>query len=266
MSRLKRPNVKGLCLDLDSLDISEAEQTYNIEDGKFFKDIRKKRNEGKTASPISEDSSSGVSTSRRSRKQSAAMKMEVNEERVILRDEDDKEVACNSPVKRIKNWKVIKPIKILGRGASSYVELQKDNLTGEEYAMKIISTFDQSKRHQLTKEISTLYNTNCLNIIDFHGCRYYEGKISIALEYMDRGNLMDMNNDYGPLPEKVLAAIAYQCLWGLCYLSYENIVHRDLKPQNILVNSNGLVKLTDFGLSRELETSIAMCMVSLILI
>jgi len=45
-------------------------------------------------------------------------------------------------------------------------------------------------------------------------------------------------------------------LYGLGYLVYERRLHRDIKPQNILVNTSGQVKLTDFGISRELSTAV----------
>lgn len=46
----------------------------------------------------------------------------------------------------------------------------------------------------------------------------------------------------------VLASISYQILWGLSYLHFERMVHRDVKPANILMNSKGYVKLSDFGI------------------
>lgn len=58
------------------------------------------------------------------------------------------------------------------------------------------------------------------------------------------------------IPERILAAMAYQMLFGLGYLSFERRVHRDIKPQNILVSTDGRVKLTDFGISRELSTAV----------
>ena len=96
----------------------------------------------------------------------------------------------------------------------------------------------------------------------FSGCFYREGKISVAIEYMDMGSLDQVLNRFAPggIPEDVLAAMTFQCLWGLSYLKHEHRLHRDIKPQNILLNSKGNVKLTDFGISRELENSIGKAM------
>jgi serine/threonine protein kinase len=55
------------------------------------------------------------------------------------------------------------------------------------------------------------------------------------------------------IPEVVLAKIAIQILCGLSYLHNNNQFHRDIKPANILLNTKGEVKLTDFGIAKELE-------------
>lgn len=67
-----------------------------------------------------------------------------------------------------------------------------------------------------------------------------------------------MSKKFGPVRVDVLGKIAESVLGGLSYL-YEKhrIMHRDLKPSNILVNTKGQIKLCDFGVSSELEGSIA---------
>jgi len=72
---------------------------------------------------------------------------------------------------------------------------------------------------------------------------------------MDRGSLDQIVRVCGKIPENVLAALTYQVLWGLAYLHYEGVLHRDIKPSNILANSSGEVKLTDFGIAKELDES-----------
>jgi mitogen-activated protein kinase kinase 1 len=149
--------------------------------------------------------------------------------------------------------------EIIGRGCSSVVIHGSHTPTGTPLALKVINLFDKSKREQLIREIITLYDAQCPNLITFYGAFYREGAITIALEYMNGGSLANVLNQIGPVPESVLANVAYQILWGLAYLKHEKRVHRDVKPSNLLINSFGEVKVTDFGVSAELQSSIAMC-------
>ena len=155
--------------------------------------------------------------------------------------------------------------KELGRGASSYVQLVEEKLedgTKRRLALKVLNIFDKNMRTQLTDELNSLFAQDCDALVRFYGAFYKEGKISVALEYMDRGSLDGVlkRAPNGKIPEKVLAAITFQCLWGLAYLKHEHRLHRDIKPQNVLLNKRGSVKLTDFGISKDLENSIGKAM------
>lgn len=89
-----------------------------------------------------------------------------------------------------------------------------------------------------------------------------EMHISLALEYMDLGSLLDVMHVVGPIPEDILGQVAFNVLNGLVYLHDEwNMIHRDLKPSNILLNTQGQVKLCDFGDSVELINSRAQSVV-----
>jgi mitogen-activated protein kinase kinase 1 len=79
-------------------------------------------------------------------------------------------------------------------------------------------------------------------------------QVAVVLEYMNLGGLEDIMKK-GPIPEHVLASMSYQMLWGLGYLQHERRIHRDIKPANVLINTDGDVKLTDFGISREMQTA-----------
>lgn len=116
-------------------------------------------------------------------------------------------------------------------------------MIGTPLALKVINLFDRSKREQLIREIVSLYDAQCPNLITFYGAFYREGSITIALEYMDGGSLANVLVQVGPIPERVLAHITFQILWGLAYLKHDKRVHRDLKPSNLLINSNGEIKV-----------------------
>ena len=148
---------------------------------------------------------------------------------------------------------------IIGKGSSSVVLQASHKPTGSPIALKVISMFEKSKRDQLMREICTLYNASCPSLISFYGAFYREGCITIVLEYMDGGSLSNALSQIGPIPESVLANMTYQTVWALAYLKREKRLHRDIKPSNLLINSRGEVKLTDFGVSKELNNSIAMC-------
>ena len=75
-------------------------------------------------------------------------------------------------------------VKLLGRGASSIVQQKRDPSTGKNYAMKIINMFDKGKRDQVMREIHSLYDASCDALVDFYGCTFGDGKISVALEYV----------------------------------------------------------------------------------
>eukprot|EP00603_Paraphysomonas_imperforata_P008927 CAMPEP_0114424216 /NCGR_PEP_ID=MMETSP0103-20121206/6573_1 /TAXON_ID=37642 ORGANISM="Paraphysomonas imperforata, Strain PA2" /NCGR_SAMPLE_ID=MMETSP0103 /ASSEMBLY_ACC=CAM_ASM_000201 /LENGTH=326 /DNA_ID=CAMNT_0001592949 /DNA_START=159 /DNA_END=1136 /DNA_ORIENTATION=- len=147
----------------------------------------------------------------------------------------------------------------IGRGCSSVVLHGIHAPTGTHLALKVINMFDKSKRDQLIREIRSLYDAQCSSLITFYGSFYRDSSITIALEYMDGGSLANVVHQVGAIPEGVLASITFQILWGLAYLYHEKRVHRDIKPSNLLINSLGEVKVTDFGVSAELQNSIAMC-------
>lgn len=165
----------------------------------------------------------------------------------------------NNPKKFTLLYEELKIGELIGRGSTSIVLSAVHAPTKTRLALKVINLFEKGKREQLIREIITLYDAQCPNLINFYGAFHREGSITIALEYMDGGSLANVIEQVGPIPEYVLASIAFQVLWGLAYLHHDKRVHRDLKPSNLLINSNGEVKVTDFGVSAELQNSIAMC-------
>ncbi|ETV98445.1 serine/threonine protein kinase, variant [Aphanomyces invadans] len=165
----------------------------------------------------------------------------------------------------------------LGHGASGKVYKALYLPTFKLVAVKIIRVYDQKKRHQMLRELKSLYanfvslnetankgaaGAACQDLVMFYDAFTNPeiGSVSIVLEYMDGGSLEDILHSRIPCSEDTIAAIATSVLKGLSFLHDNRQLHRDIKLSNILVNKAGRVKISDFGISRELESTLAEAM------
>jgi serine/threonine protein kinase len=147
----------------------------------------------------------------------------------------------------------------IGQGACSSVLFARHKHNGEMYAVKMFNVWDRAQASQLFNEILTLTKVECDALVSLQGAFHdLQGGIGVILEYMDRGSLEWLAKPDVKVSETVIAAIAFQAIWGLGYLHYDNQLHRDIKPGNMLMNSQGQVKLSDFGISKELDSTQAM--------
>lgn len=78
--------------------------------------------------------------------------------------------------------------------------------------------------------------------------------IDVVLEYVPGGSLKHLLTQYGALDLPVISNFLRQLLTGLSYLHSHGVIHRDIKPANILLTTSGVVKLTDFGSSKRMDT------------
>ncbi|PIA15493.1 MAP kinase [Coemansia reversa NRRL 1564] len=109
---------------------------------------------------------------------------------------------------------------------------------------------------QIIMELDVLHKARSPYIVDFYGAFFIESCVYYSMEYMEFGSL-DRLYPAG-IPEAVLGKITLSVVKGLQFLKDKlNIMHRDIKPTNVLVNKKGEVKLCDFGVSGELNQSLA---------
>lgn len=129
--------------------------------------------------------------------------------------------------------------------------------SGVVMAMKEIRLeLDEAKFAAIIMELDILHRCVSPFIIDFYGAFFQEGAVYICMEFMDGGSVDKLYGD--GIPEPVLRKIALSTVMGLKSLKDEHsIIHRDVKPTNILINTQGQVKICDFGVSGNLVASIA---------
>ncbi|TFY65949.1 hypothetical protein EVG20_g5149 [Dentipellis fragilis] len=145
----------------------------------------------------------------------------------------------------------------LGRGAYGTVKKVLHKPTNVAMAMKEIRLeLDETKLNAIIMELDILHRASHPSIVEFYGAFFIESCVYYCMEYMDAGSLDKL---YGAgVPEHVLARIVGSMVRGLKFLKDElQIIHRDVKPTNVLVNRKGEIKLCDFGVSGQLEKSLA---------
>ncbi|ORX70626.1 kinase-like protein [Linderina pennispora] len=148
-------------------------------------------------------------------------------------------------------------LDVLGRGQYGVVHRVFHTKTNVVMALKEIRLeLNQRALRQIIMELEVLHKARSSYIVDFYGAFFIESSVYYCMEYMDYGSL-DRLYPAGA-PEGVLANITLSVVKGLRFLKDQlNIIHRDVKPTNILVNKKGEVKLCDFGVSGELNQSLA---------
>ncbi|KAF8160768.1 kinase-like protein [Crassisporium funariophilum] len=145
----------------------------------------------------------------------------------------------------------------LGKGNYGTVKKVLHKPTNVAMAMKEIRLeLEDAKLNAIIMELDVLHRAVAPEIVEFYGAFFIESCVYYCMEYMDAGSLDKLQG--AGVPEDVLARIAASMVRGLKFLKDDlNIIHRDVKPTNVLVNRKGEIKLCDFGISGELDKSLA---------
>lgn len=149
-------------------------------------------------------------------------------------------------------------MRCLGEGAAGAVFHVRDFAhEGKEYALKVLvnaQAFDEYTLERFKRELEILREVRHPNLVFAYDLIEADGLVAFTLEYV-RG--VDLGRRIGQrrIDTTQIDLIFSQILSGVHELHQHGIVHRDLKPENILLAGNGIVKVSDLGLMKELGTS-----------
>ncbi|KAF5094630.1 hypothetical protein D0Z03_002019 [Geotrichum reessii] len=147
-------------------------------------------------------------------------------------------------------------LKKVGQGASGSVyvarPLQGSISVHRRVAIKQIDLSTQPRKELIVNEITVMKESQHPNIVNFLEA-YLRGSsdLWVVMEYMEGGALTDVI-DNNTLTEEQISTICLETCKGLQHLHRQNIIHRDIKSDNMLLDSQGHVKITDFGFCAKL--------------
>ncbi|MEX2202723.1 MAG: Stk1 family PASTA domain-containing Ser/Thr kinase [Actinomycetota bacterium] len=146
----------------------------------------------------------------------------------------------------------------LGRGGMAKVYRGQDTVLGRTVAIKILApqfADDQDFVHRFRREAQAAARISNQNLVSVFDTGSDDGVHFIVMEYVDGRTLADLIAGGGRiLPERAIE-IAIDVCHALEAAHAQDVIHRDIKPGNIMLDENGRVKVTDFGIARVISTS-----------
>ncbi len=148
----------------------------------------------------------------------------------------------------------------IGNGGMANVFLAQDLILNRQVAVKVLRfdfQNDQDAIRRFQREALAATELVHPNVVSVYDVGEEDGMQYIVMEYVKGMDLKSYIKRYYPLPYRKVIDIMEQILSAIALAHRHRIIHRDLKPQNILINEEGQVKITDFGIAIALsETSI----------
>ncbi|CBY11270.1 unnamed protein product [Oikopleura dioica] len=165
------------------------------------------------------------------------------------------EVAQDPSVQRGFNFHDFELIKVIGRGSYAKVLLVRLHTTKRLYAMKVIKKelvcdeedidWVQTEKHVFETA------SNHPFLVGLHSCFQSPSRLFFVIEYINGGDLMFHMQKQRKLPEEHARFYSAEISLALHFLHERGIIYRDLKLDNVLLDSEGHIRLTDYGMCKE---------------
>ncbi|XP_053705161.1 protein kinase C zeta type isoform X4 [Synchiropus splendidus] len=146
-------------------------------------------------------------------------------------------------------------IRVIGRGSYAKVLLVRLKKNEQMYAMKVVKkelVHDEEDIDwvQTEKHVFEQASTNPF-LVGLHSCFQTESRLFLVIEYVNGGDLMFHMQRQRKLPEEHARFYAAEICIALNFLHEKGIIYRDLKLDNVLLDHDGHIKLTDYGMCKE---------------
>lgn len=144
-------------------------------------------------------------------------------------------------------------LREIGSGGMAWIYLAEDQTTGQRVALKVLFpqfAEDASYIQRFIREAKlagALANPHIVRVLDYGADRdtYY-----LAMEYIEGETVREHLDRHGPYPWREALRLLCQAAEALEHAHHRGIIHRDIKPQNLMVTSDGVLKVLDFGVAR----------------
>jgi WD40 repeat protein/tRNA A-37 threonylcarbamoyl transferase component Bud32 len=146
-------------------------------------------------------------------------------------------------------------IRVLGRGGMGVVYQARHRKLNRVVALKMILAGGHAgveQEQRFLAEAEAVAHLQHRNIVQIFESGTYQRLPYFTLEYVPGGSLADKVRE-APLAPGVAARIVEQMAEGMAYAHQRGVIHRDLKPDNVLLDSDGTPKITDFGLAKRIS-------------
>ncbi|GIN37578.1 Stk1 family PASTA domain-containing Ser/Thr kinase [Heyndrickxia oleronia] len=151
-----------------------------------------------------------------------------------------------------------KIISMIGGGGMANVYLARDMILDRDVAIKILRldfANEQEFIHRFQREAQSATSLNHPNIVNIYDVGEEEDIYYLVMEYVDGMTLKQYIQQYYPISIEKALDIMAQLVSAISHAHQHQIIHRDIKPQNILIDHDGVVKITDFGIAMALSAT-----------
>ena len=149
-------------------------------------------------------------------------------------------------------------VKSIGEGGMANVYMAQDTILDRKVAIKVLRgdlSHDEKFIRRFQREALSVSNLSHPNIVEVYDVGEEEGQHYIVMEYIEGKTLKQLLQKRGSLTLSEVIDIMNQLTDGLTHAHNAYIIHRDIKPQNIMIEDDGLIKITDFGIAMALNST-----------